>query len=219
MALFGEYIVRCNGPGHWNLNNSDNCEEDNMAEQTVRSGTGETSHGETLRSFSEHAIEASRELIDKGADLAGGSGDRLKDRASDLANEGKELAETATETIKETVSDNRDAGAAYVSSLAQAIRRAGKEFDNELPLAGTYIRQAASQVENVAGSIRTGSFNDLIRNARAFAQRQPTAFVGIAALAGFAAVRFLKSSSSGGEARRERPRRSMKPSGYGSWNL
>ena len=42
-----------------------------MAEQTVRSGTGETPRGETLRSFSEHAIEASRELIDKGADLAG----------------------------------------------------------------------------------------------------------------------------------------------------
>ena len=199
--------------------NSDNRKEDNMVEQATRSGPGETPHGETLRSFSEHAIEASREKIDKGTDLAGSSGDRLKDRASDLANEAKEMAENATDTIKEAVSDKKDAGAAYVSNLAQAIRRAGKEFDNELPLAGTYIRQAASQVENVAGSIRTGSFNDLIRNARAFAQRQPTAFVGIAALAGFAAVRFLKSSSSGGEARRERPRRSMKPSGYGSWNL
>ena len=158
-------------------------------------------------------------LVDKGADLAGSSGDRLKDQASDLANEAKKLAENATDTIKEAVSDKKDAGAAYVSSLAQAMRSAGKEFDNELPLAGTYIRQAASQVENVAGSIRTGDFNDLVRSARAFARRKPAAFVGIAALAGFAAVRFLKSSSSGGEARRERPRRSMKPSGYGSWNL
>ena len=128
-----------------------------MVEQATRSGPGGAPQGETLRSFSEHAIEASREKIDKGADLAGSSGDRLKDRASDLANEAEELAEMATETIKEAVSDNKDAGAAYVSSLAQAIRRAGKEFDNELPLAGTYIRQAASQIENVAGSIRTGT--------------------------------------------------------------
>ena len=171
-----------------------------MAEQATRSGTGETPHGETLRSFSEHAIEASREKIDKGADLAGSSGDRLKDRAQTSPMKLRNWPRTATDTIKEAVSDNKDAGAAYVSSLAQAIRRAGKEFDNELPLAGTYIRQAASQVENVAGSIRTGSFNDLVRNARAFARRQPTAFVGIAALAGFAAVRFLKSSSSGGAA-------------------
>ena len=165
-----------------------------MAQQAPRSGPSEAPHGETLRSFSEHTIEASRELIDTGADLAGSSGDHLKDRASDLANEAKELAE-ATETIKEAVSDNKDAGATYVSSVAQAIRRAGKEFDNELPLAGSYIRQAASQVENVAGSLRAGDFNDLVRSTRAFARRQPTAFVGIAALAGFAAVRFLKSSS------------------------
>ena len=171
-----------------------------MVEQATRSGPGEAPRGETLRSFSKHAIEASRELIDKGADLAGSSGDRLKDRASDLANEAKEMAENATDTIKEAVSDKKDDGAAYVSNLAQAIRRAGKEFDNELPLAGTYIRQAASQVENVAGSIRTGDLNDLVRSARAFARRQPTAFVGIAALAGFAAVRFLKSSSSRGVA-------------------
>ena len=54
-----------------NLSNSDNREEDNMVDQATRSGLGEAPHGETLRSFSEHAIEASRELIDKGADLAG----------------------------------------------------------------------------------------------------------------------------------------------------
>jgi len=168
-----------------------------MVEQATPSGPGEPHHGETLRSFSEHAIEANRVLVDKGADLAGSSGDRLKDRASDLANEAKELAEKATGSIKEAVSDNEDAAATYVSTLAQAIRRAGKELDNELPLAGSYIRQAASQVENVAGYIRTGDFNDLVRSARAFARREPTAFVGIATLAGFAAVRFLKSSSSG----------------------
>jgi hypothetical protein len=177
-----------------------NRKEDTMAQQAPRSGPSEAPHGETLRSFSEHTIEASRELIDTGADLVGSSGDRLKDGASDLANEAKQLAEKATKTVKEAVSDNKDAGATYVSSVAQAIRRAGKEFDNELPLAGSYIRQAASQVENVAGSIRAGDFNDLVHSARAFARRQPTAFVGIAALAGFAAVRFLKSSSSRGAA-------------------
>ena len=182
-----------------NNENSDNRKEDNMAQQATRSGPGEAPHGETLRSFSEHAIEASREKIDKGTDLAGSSDDRLKDRASDLA-KAKELAEKAADPIKEAVSDNKDIGDTYVSSLAQAIRRAGEEFDHEFPLAGTYIRQAASQVENVAGSIRTGSFNDLVRSVRAFARRKPTAFVGIAALAGFAAVRFLKSSSSRGAA-------------------
>jgi hypothetical protein len=77
------------------------------------------------------------------------------------------------------------------------MRRAAREFDADLPLAGTYIRKAASQVEGVSDSIRTGNFNDLVRNAQAFARRQPTAFLGIAVLAGFGVVRFLKSSSEG----------------------
>jgi len=40
-----------------------------MVEQATRSGPGEAPHGQTLRSFSEHAIEANRVLVDKGADL------------------------------------------------------------------------------------------------------------------------------------------------------
>jgi hypothetical protein len=50
-------------------------------------------------------------------------------------------------------------------------------------------------VEGASDSIRTGNLNDLVRNARSFARRQPTAFLGRAVLAGFGVVRFLKSSS------------------------
>lgn len=169
-----------------------------MAEQTTLTGAGSpggTTHGETLKSFSEQAIEAGREFKDKAADMAGASTDRLKDQASELASAAKDMAGQATDKIKEAVSDRKNAGADYVGGLAETIRRAGKEFDTDLPIAGKYIRKAASQVDNVADSIRTGDFHDLVRNAQSFARRQPTAFLGIAALAGFAAVRFLKSSS------------------------
>ena len=75
------------------------------------------------------------------------------------------------------------------------MRRAAREFDTDLPIAGTYIRKAASQIEGVSDHIRNGNLNDLVRNAQSFARRQPTAFLGLAVLAGFGAVRFLKSSS------------------------
>ena len=75
------------------------------------------------------------------------------------------------------------------------MRRAAREFDTDLPIAGTYIRKAASQVEDVSDQIRNGNLNDLVRNTQSFARRQPTAFLGLAVLAGFGAVRFLKSSS------------------------
>ena len=99
--------------------------------------------------------------------------------------------------LKDAVDDRKSSGAEYVGSLADAMRRAAREFDADLPMAGTYIRKAASQVEGVSDTIRTGSFNDLVRNAQTFARRQPTAFLGISVLAGFGVVRFLKSSSEG----------------------
>ena len=162
-----------------------------MAECTTRSGTGATAHSETLRSFSEQAIEAGREFNDK----AGAGNKNLKDQASGLANEAKEMAGQGTETIKQAVSHKKDAGAAYVDSLAEAIRCAGREFDSDFPIVGKYIRNAASQVESVACSIRMGGLNDLVLDAQSFARRQPTASLGIAALAGFAFVRFLNSSA------------------------
>jgi ElaB/YqjD/DUF883 family membrane-anchored ribosome-binding protein len=169
-----------------------------MVDQMSRSGAGApggSSNADTLKSFSEQAMEAGRDYKDKAANIAGASTDKLKDQASGLASDAREMVGQAADKIKETVSDKKAAGADYVGSLAETIRRASREFDNDLPIAGKYIRKAASQVENVADSIRSGEFSDLVRNAQSFARRQPTAFLGIAALAGFAAVRFLKSSS------------------------
>jgi hypothetical protein len=62
-------------------------------------------------------------------------------------------------------------------------------------VAGNYIRKAAAQIENAADALREGNFNDLVQGAQKFARNQPTAFFGLALLAGFGAVRFLKSAS------------------------
>ena len=149
----------------------------------------------STKSLSEQAMSVGKDLTDKAKDLAGSSTDALKDHASDFVDAAKDVASQASEKLKGAVDDRKSSGAEYVNSLADALRRAAREFDADLPIAGTYIRKAASQVEGVSDTIRTGSFNDLVRNAQSFARRQPTAFLGIAVLAGFGAVRFLKSSS------------------------
>jgi ElaB/YqjD/DUF883 family membrane-anchored ribosome-binding protein len=169
--------------------------EDIMADQTVQSDTSGTNPSASLTGFTEQAMSAGRDLKDKASDLAGSSTDTLKAQASGLVDAAKDMASQATDKLKETVSERKGAGADYIGSLADTIRRAAREFDTDLPIAGSYMRKAASQVENVSDSIRTGEFNDVVRNAQDFARRQPTAFLGLAALAGFAVVRFLKSSS------------------------
>ena len=121
--------------------------------------------------------------------------DTLKDKASEFVDSAKDVASQATDKLKQAVEGQKSAGADYVGSLAGTIRRAAREFDSDLPIAGTYIRKAASQVDGIADTIKTGNFNDLVRGAQSFARRQPTAFLGIAVLAGFGVVRFLKSSA------------------------
>ena len=191
-----------------------------MAEQTFKETAGTQAGGgkanpDTLGSVRDQAAAAGRELKDKAVDLAEASGEKLKEQASELADAARDAASQATAKVKQRVDEKKGAGAEYVGSLAEAMRRASREFDQELPIAGKYIRKAAAQVEGFSDSIRTGDFNDLIGNAQSFARRQPTAFLGLAALAGFAAVRFLKSSPDNGQsAYREDGNQEQRSSGH-----
>jgi hypothetical protein len=155
--------------------------------------------GATAKGVTDQAFSVGRDLKDKAVDLAGSSSDAIKDHASDFVDAAKDVASQATDKIKQTAEGQKSAGADYVGSLADTIRRAAREFDGDLPIAGTYIRKAASRVEGVADTIRSGNFKDLVRGAQSFARRQPTAFLGMAVLAGFGAVRFLKSSAESSE--------------------
>jgi hypothetical protein len=155
------------------------------------------------KSLADQALAASRDLKEKATDMAGSSTEAIKGRASDAMDAAKDMASQATDKFKQTVDDQKNAGADYVGNLADTMRRAAREFDHDLPIAGAYIRKAASQIEGVSDQIKTGNFSDLVSGAQAFARRQPTAFLGLAVLAGFGAVRFLKSSANNSDAASE----------------
>ena len=147
------------------------------------------------KNVTDQALSTGREVKDKASGLVEAASNTVKDKASEFVATAKGVASQATDKLNQAVDDQKSAGADYVVSLAGTIRRAAKEFDGDLPIAGTYIRKAAAQVEGVADTIRTGNFNDLVRGAQSFARRQPTAFLGMAVLAGFGVVRFLNSSA------------------------
>jgi hypothetical protein len=150
---------------------------------------------DATKNLADQALSAGQDLTEKAKDFAGSSAEALKGHAADFKDAAKDVASQATDKLKDAVDDKKSSGADYVGSLADTMRRAAREFDSELPIAGTYIRKAAKQVEGVSEGIRNGNLNDLVQSAQSFARRQPTAFLGIAVLAGFGAVRFLKSSA------------------------
>jgi hypothetical protein len=179
-----------------------------MADQTFRtsdqngsaSPQGFERAATAAKSVADQALSAGRDLKDKAIGMVGSSSDAIKDQTSEFVDAAKDVASQATDKLKQTVDGQKHASAEYVGNLADTMRRAAREFDGDLPIAGVYIRKAASQIEGVSDSIKTGNFKDLVRGAQSFARRQPTAFLGMAVLAGFGVVRFLKSSANDSEA-------------------
>jgi hypothetical protein len=153
---------------------------------------------EPLQRGADQARETGKDIQNATVDIVGASAERIKKEASELVGVAKSVAAEAGDRLQGQVGRQKEAGAEYIGSFADTMRRAADEFETDTPFAATYIRKAADQVENVADAVRDGDFNDLVRGAQSFAQRQPTAFLGLTLLAGFGAVRFLKSSGQSG---------------------
>jgi len=113
----------------------------------------------------------------------------------DIAGGLKNAASQAREKLKNTAEDQKRAGADYVVGIADAVRRAASELDEQIPQAGEYIRSAADKMQTMADSFRRRDVGQMLSDVQSFARRQPTAFLGASFLAGFAAIRFLRSSS------------------------
>ena len=143
----------------------------------------------------DQAMTAGRQVQNAAVDFANSSAEALKDHAAHAMNAAKDVASEAQERFQRKITEQKRVGADHVDNLADTMRRAANQFDADMPTAGSYIRKAAEQVEYAADALRTGDFSDLVQGAQRFAKNQPTAFFVLSLLAGFGAVRFLKSAS------------------------
>jgi hypothetical protein len=132
---------------------------------------------------------------DSGLSSQNGSG-----FASSAAGGLSDMASKASEKLMDVAEQQKSAGADFVSGMADAVRNAAGSFDGQVPQAGEYIRYAADHIADVSDALRRRDVRQLVSGVETFARRQPTAFLGLTFLAGFAAVRFLRSSTQGGMA-------------------
>jgi hypothetical protein len=145
--------------------------------------------------FSDQPYAAGQQAKGAATDFAQSATETIKRQAADAAEAAKSIASEAGDKLQDEATGRKNQAADYVDRLADAMRRAAGEFEPDLPIAASYIRSAATQVESASASVRNGDFRDLLEGAQSFARSQPTAFLGLAALGGFALVRFLKSSA------------------------
>jgi hypothetical protein len=87
-------------------------------------------------------------------------------------------------------------GAKVVSNVANSVRRAANELETDTPQLAGLVRGMADRLQDYSRNLEQQSITDIYRGASDFTRQQPAIVFGLAALAGFFALRTLKSSSS-----------------------
>ena len=89
-----------------------------------------------------------------------------------------------------------------LAALAQAARQTTQQLrSDQHDTVAQYIDRAAEQLERISHAIQQKDANELLRDAQAFARRQPALFIGWSFVAGMLVARFLKSSPQDGSDR------------------
>ena len=103
---------------------------------------------------------------------------------------------TITSQVQGALDQQVVRGAKVMTNVAQSARRAADELETDAPQIAGLVRGVADRVEQYSRSLENQSVTDIYQTASDFTRRQPAVVFGVAALAGFFALRTLKSSSS-----------------------
>lgn len=121
---------------------------------------------------------------------------KVQEAGARVYQETQRLADTVKERGSSMLQDQQHFIASQVESVAGALHRTAEQLGTEDQEAlAQYTGQAAAGLERLSHSLRDQDLNALVGQVEDFARRQPTAFIGSAALLGFLAARFLKSSA------------------------
>ncbi len=152
-----------------------------------------------------HIADTAEELGDKTRDLASKAADQMesglnavKRKASEAKVAISEGAGAAAETVKDTVVEKADAARETLSDvgsrLAATLERASADADSDA-LKSRLMSTVAQGLTSASDALRQRSVSDLTADVRTLARKHPGAFMAVAAVAGFAAARFIRSSA------------------------
>lgn len=118
----------------------------------------------------------------------------IKDRAQSTQ---KQVTQTAQERVREQVDTRSTQAGEQVSATAQALRTTGRSLHDEGQDApARAAEQLAGYAERLGDYLTNTDGEQLLHDAEDFGRRQPLAAIGLGLVAGLAASRLLKASSS-----------------------
>jgi hypothetical protein len=140
--------------------------------------------------------EATDTLTDAGGDLA----ETAKADIAEIKDAAAVQLADATEKAKGFAEEHKNVAARQIGSVSTALSKFADDLaaDQQTAPVADYARALSSNARRVSDTLRGNSVQGLMGTAQDFGRRQPVAFLGLAALAGFAAGRFLMASAARG---------------------
>jgi hemerythrin superfamily protein len=121
---------------------------------------------------------------------------RAHETGQRLAQEAQRLSDAAQEKGRSLLHDQQHFFASQLGGVAAALHRTAQQLgEEEQGGLAHYVDQAAAGLERFSHGLQEQDLRSLVHQVEDFARRQPVAFIGSAALLGFLAARFLKSSA------------------------
>jgi hypothetical protein len=157
----------------------------------------------SVQSRDENTTAPDKETIaaDAGAlkDEARRVTDKVVNEASDnlgkLAEQAKAQVAETTDKVKGIAEEQKELFAAQVGGVADAMMRVADDLEADNGASARYARMIADGAEKLSDTVRSNDVEQLMNIAQDFGRKQPAAFLGAAALLGFAASRFLLASA------------------------
>lgn len=146
--------------------------------------------------------EAEQQLRNDAASLAGKVQDEAATVAAEVGQQAGAVVEEAkaelgkvADKAKSMAEQQKEAMAGEIETVADAVSKVARELEaSEAGVAG-YARTLSDTVSRFSETVKNKDVDELLSMAEQFGRRQPAAFMGVAALAGFAASRFLVASA------------------------
>jgi len=124
----------------------------------------------------------------------------LKDKAAEdfaqVRQAAAEQAQAAMDMTVEKAAERKNFVARQLGGVAQALEKVGSELERgDQQTLGQYTRDLGNSAKRIAEDMRNRDLGEVAAIAEDFGRKQPAAFLGLAALAGFAASRFVMASA------------------------
>jgi hypothetical protein len=163
---------------------------DGLSDQDQQTGQGiipPKAEQRLRQDAAELADTAKREFDSIAGEAAG--------QAHEFAEEAKAQLGAATEKVKGIAEQQKEVFAEQLGGVAEAVSKVASELENNDQTTAGYARSIADGVQKFSETMRTSNVDDLMAMAQDLGRKQPAAFIGAAAIAGFAASRFLLASA------------------------